>query len=278
VARLACPDAATLKKGTLMRPPLHLPAAAVPITVAVTVTLALTLVSGCAAGPESVPIRITPSRVASDTRTATPTSAPASTAPALPRQLPNLGPAMLAQVPADSSQVLEAIGAGPNSPNATVVLYQRTAAGWQAGSSWPAHDALDGWTADKHQGDLRTPIGVFTLTDAGGLLANPGTKLPYYQSSEFTISGRGFEGEPLAGAFDYVIAINYNRKTGVSPLDDTYPLGYEKGTGVWLHVDHGGPTHGCVSIPRADIITLLRTLDPAQHPVIVMGDAASLAH
>ena len=258
-----------------MRPPPHLTAAAVPIAIAV--ALALTLVSGCTSGPETVPIRITPSRVASDTGNATPAPATASIAPALPQQLPNLGPTMLAQVPADSSQVLEAIGAGPNSPNATVVLYQRTAAGWQAGSSWPAHDALDGWTADKRQGDLRTPIGVFTLTDAGGLLANPGTKLPYDQSSEFTISGRGFEGEPLAGAFDYVIAINYNRKTGVSPLDDTYPLGYEKGTGVWLHVDHGGPTHGCVSIPRADIITLLRTLDPAQHPVIVMGDAASLA-
>ena len=258
-----------------MRPPLHLTAAAVPIAIAV--ALALTLVSGCTSGPETTPIRIAPSRVASDTGNAAPAPATASTAPALPQQLPNLGPTMLAQVPADSSQVLEAIGAGPNSPNVTVVLYQRTAAGWQAGSSWPAHDALDGWTADKRQGDLRTPIGVFTLTDAGGLLANPGTKLPYDQSSEFTISGRGFEGEPLAGAFDYVIAINYNRKTGVSPLDDTYPLGYEKGTGVWLHVDHGGPTHGCVSIPRADIITLLRTLDPARHPVIVMGDAASLA-
>jgi L,D-peptidoglycan transpeptidase YkuD (ErfK/YbiS/YcfS/YnhG family) len=258
-----------------MRLPLRLPTAVMPIAVAA--TLALALVSGCAAEPEAVPVQSTPARVANDTESAAPASATTSTAPALPQQLPNLGPAMAAQVPADSSQVLETIGAGPNSPNATVVLYQHTTAGWQAGSSWPAHDALDGWTSNKHQGDLRTPIGVFTLTDAGGLLANPGTKLPYYQSSEFTISGRGFEGEPLAGAFDYVIAINYNRKTGVSPLDDTYPLGYEKGTGVWLHVDHGGPTHGCVSIPRADIITLLRTLDPAKHPVIVMGDAAALA-
>jgi L,D-peptidoglycan transpeptidase YkuD (ErfK/YbiS/YcfS/YnhG family) len=184
---------------------------------------------------------------------------------------------MLAQIPADSTQVVEAVGTGLNSPNATVVFYQRTAAGWQAGANWPAHDALDGWSADKHQGDLRTPIGVFGLTDAGGLLANPGTKLPYDRSGEFTITGTGFEGEPLAGAFDYVIAINYNRKTGVSPLDDTYPLGYEKGTGVWLHVDHGGPTHGCVSIPRPDIISLLQQLDPSRHPVIVMGDAASLS-
>lgn len=44
-----------------------------------------------------------------------------------------------------------------------------------------------------------------------------------------------------------------------------------------MHVDHGGPTHGCVSVSAVHMIELLRTLDPADHPVIVMGDAASLA-
>lgn len=191
--------------------------------------------------------------------------------------LPNLGPATLAEIPADSTEVVEVVGAGPNSPDATLVLYQLTADGWQAGPQWPAHNALHGWTAHKQQGDLRSPVGVFGLTDAGGRDADPGSKLPYYRSADFAIGGRGFEGEPLAGSFDYVIAINYNRKSGVSPLDDTYPLGWERGTGVWIHVDHGGPTHGCVSIPRPDIITLLGELDPSQHPVIVMGDAAALA-
>ena len=253
-----------------MRLPHH---SVVPVTAALAFALASAAVSGCAvataqAGPTAA------ASIAPATATA---SATASPTPTLPQELPNLGPTMSAQIPADSTQVVEALGAGPNSPNATVVFYQRTPAGWQAGPTWPAHDALDGWTANKHQGDLRTPIGVFTLTDAGGLMANPGTKLPYYQSTGFTISGTGFEGEPLAGAFDYVIAINYNRRTGVSPLDETYPLGYDKGTGVWLHVDHGGPTHGCVSIPRADIISLLQQLDPSRHPVIVMGDTASLA-
>ncbi|WP_245594269.1 L,D-transpeptidase family protein [Actinospica robiniae] len=192
--------------------------------------------------------------------------------------LPNLGPATLAKIPANSREVVEVVGDGPNSPDSTLVLYQLTADGWQAGPQWAAHNALHGWTAHKQQGDLRSPIGVFGLTDAGGRDADPGSKLPYYRSANFVIGGRGFEGEPLAGSFDYVIAINYNRKAGASPLDDTYPLGWEKGTGVWIHVDHGGPTHGCVSIPRADIITLLGLLDPAQHPVVVMGDAADLAH
>jgi hypothetical protein len=118
---------------------------------------------------------------------------------------------------------------------------------------------------------------VFTLTDAGGRLPDPGTRLTYDQSSGFVIGGTGFEGEPLAGSFDYVVAINYNRRTGVSPLDWAKPEGTAKGGGIWIHVDHGGPTHGCVSVSEAHMKTLLRTLTPSLHPVVVMGDATSLA-
>ncbi|KOG91090.1 lipoprotein, partial [Streptomyces varsoviensis] len=80
----------------------------------------------------------------------------------------------------------------------------------------------------------------------------------------------------LAGSFDYVVAINYNRKAGTSPLDWTRPMGADRGGGIWLHVDHGGPTHGCVSVAQDRMAELLRTLDPARKPVVVMGDAASL--
>jgi L,D-peptidoglycan transpeptidase YkuD (ErfK/YbiS/YcfS/YnhG family) len=183
---------------------------------------------------------------------------------------------MAALVPEETRQVVEVVGADKNSPSAHVVIYERSAAGWRTGQEWAAHNAADGWTDDHHAGDLHSPIGVFTLTDAGGLLPDPGAGLPYHHSSGFGIGGTGFEGEPLAGSFDYVVAINYNRKTGVSPLDWTRPLGASKGGGIWFHVDHGGPTHGCVSLSAPHMKTLLRTLDPATHPVVVMGDAASL--
>jgi L,D-peptidoglycan transpeptidase YkuD (ErfK/YbiS/YcfS/YnhG family) len=156
-------------------------------------------------------------------------------------------------------------------------LYQRTATGWQAGADWPAHNALKGWSDHHMGGDLRSPIGVFGLTDAGGLLADPGSRLPYHHSGGFVAPGTGFEGEPLAGSFDYVLAINYNRRPGTSPLDWTRPLGSDRGGGIWFHVDHGGPTHGCVSLAEQHMKELLHTLDPDRHPVVVMGDAASLA-
>lgn len=196
----------------------------------------------------------------------------------LPHELPGIGPRTLAKIPERSRQVLLVTGEGRDSSRSKAVLYERAANGdWRPGATWPAHNARRGWT-DKHmQGDLRSPIGVFGLTDAGGLHADPGSKLPYERSRSFTAVGTGFEGEPLAGSFDYVVAINYNRVAGTSPLDWTRPLGASRGGGIWVHVDHGGPTQGCVSIAERHMRDLLRTLDPARHPVIVMGDAKSLA-
>ena len=206
-----------------------------------------------------------------------PSASPEISGQTAPRQLPGLGPKTLSQVPSDARQAVVVTGKGTNSPMSTVVLYERTGAGWRAGESWPAHNALKGWTDHHRAGDLRSPVGVFTLTDAGGRLRDPGTRLPYGRGSGFTTTGTGFEGEPLAGSFDYVIAINYNRKPGMTPLDGTRPLGASRGGGIWFHVDHGGPTHGCVSIAEQHMIELLRALDPGRHPVVVTGDADSLA-
>ncbi|MFI0817080.1 L,D-transpeptidase family protein [Streptomyces sp. NPDC021098] len=213
-----------------------------------------------------------------------------------PGDLPGLGPRTRAEVPRDAEQVVVVTGSGRDASRSSVVLYERSAAGgksggagdregdgdgdtaWRAGPSWKAHNAARGWTDHHIQGDLRSPIGVFGLSDGGGKLPDPGTRLTYDHAVQgFTISGTGAEGEPLAGAFDYVVAINYNRKAGTSPRDWTRPLGENRGGGIWFHVDHDGPTQGCVSLSKAHMRKLLRTLDPARHPVVVMGPQDSLA-
>ncbi|MFF2349130.1 L,D-transpeptidase family protein, partial [Kitasatospora sp. NPDC058115] len=192
--------------------------------------------------------------------------------------IPGLGAAFTGRIPADTTQVVVATGEGKDTNRTGVTLWTRTADGrWLAGETWQGHNAFKGWTTDHNEGDLRSPIGVFSLTDAGGRKADPGSRLPYDKDANFVVSGTGFAGEQLAGSFDYVVAINYNRVPGNSPLDPRRPNGSTKGGGIWIHVDHGGPTHGCVSIPEEKMAQLIRTLDPAARPVIVMGDAASLA-
>ncbi|MFJ9414585.1 hypothetical protein ACIRPT_10520 [Streptomyces sp. NPDC101227] len=215
-----------------------------------------------AAGPDTAQNRPAPKSV--------PNAAPAA------RSIPGLSDAVRKQIPSGTRQVLVVTGEDGDSYESRVVLYTRAKGSddWQPGRTWAAHNAAHGWTDDHHYGDLRSPQGVYTLTDAGGRLPAPGgTKLPYDHNRSFVANGTGVEGEPLAGAFDYVIAINYNRVAGTSPLDQQRPDGAHKGGGVWLHVDHDGPTQGCVSLKPDVMRELLRTLDPAQHPVIVMGPA-----
>ncbi|MFE6281043.1 L,D-transpeptidase family protein [Streptomyces sp. NPDC057877] len=245
----------------------HLRRAGVPAA-----TLAL-LLTGCADHTPTAP-----AQVRAATSPATEVTQETTTEPSAdPNVLPGLGPKTLAQVPDATRQALVVTGEDKDSARSTVVLYERTADGWQAGTTWPAHNALKGWTDHHVLGDLRSPIGVYTLSDAGGRLPDPGSRLPYHRSDGFSLSGTGFEGEPLAGSFDYVVAIDYNREPGTSPQDWTRPLGAQRGGGIWLHVDHDGPTKGCVSLAKGHMRELLVTLDPDLHPVVVMGDADSLA-
>ncbi|WUH89974.1 L,D-transpeptidase family protein [Streptomyces sp. NBC_00433] len=223
------------------------------------------------AGAPAAPLGPRPGAAAAN---ANPTAAPDGSLAAIS----GLGPRTRAAIPAATRQVLVASGKAKNSSDTVVTLWTRTGAGrWHPGAAWPAHNALRGWTAGHRMGDLHSPIGVYTLSDAGGFDADPGSKLPYHHSAEFRAGGVGFDGEPLDEAFDYVIAIDYNRLPGTSPLDGTQPLGANRGGGIWVHVDHGGPTHGCVSISAAHMVDLLHTLLPADHPVIVMGDQGTLA-
>lgn len=200
--------------------------------------------------------------------------------PAPQRDIPALGPRTMDAIPAGSRQVFVVSGESADSNRSTAALWSRDnpTIGWHPVTEpWSARNALNGWTEEHWVGDLRSPVGVYTLTAAGGRLAPPATRLPYERNDAFTVSGEGFEGEPLDGSFDYVIAIDYNRTAGASPLDQERPLGEERGGGIWIHVDHGGPTQGCVSLPEGQVKELMSLLDPAQQPVIVMGDAASLA-
>ncbi|MFD3657820.1 L,D-transpeptidase family protein [Streptomyces sp. NPDC058620] len=249
-------------------------------------TLLLLALTGCstetapptgargAAGSQSMP-------AAGRAQASRPAEIPAAGRAATPRpaEIPALGPRTRAAIPATARQAVVVTGEARDSNQSTAVLYVRDAPaeGWRAAAGpWPAHNGLKGWTDLHVAGDLKSPVGVYTLSDAGGRLPDPGALLPYDEHPRFAMSGEGFYGESLEGSFDYVVAIDYNRTPGVTPLDRERPLGEDRGGGIWLHVDHGGPTQGCVSLPEDRMRDLLLALDPAKKPVIVMGDAMTL--
>ncbi|MEU9110065.1 L,D-transpeptidase family protein [Streptomyces xanthophaeus] len=214
-------------------------------------------------------------QASSDARPKTVEDRAARKAPRDPMQgLTGISEGTRARIPAESLQLVLVTGKAVDSSESTATLYTRPAAGadWVRVASWPARNGAKGWSTERTYGDLTSPQGVFALTDAGGLLSPPpGTRLPYDESSSFVATGRGVNGESLEGSFDYVVAIDFNRRPGRSPLDPAKPEGEEKGGNIWLHVDHDGPSQGCVGLPKAAMQKVLETLDPAAKPVIVMG-------
>ncbi|MCT2591457.1 L,D-transpeptidase family protein [Streptomyces sp. N2-109] len=200
------------------------------------------------------------------------------------KRIPGVGDRLQEKIPDRSRQVVAVYGKGEDSGEAKIELYTRKdpekvsggdASGrWSRDKQWSGHNGKRGWTTDHREGDKRSPVGVFTLTDAGGVLPDPGARLPYTHSSAFTPPS--YWPEKTRHDFDLVIAIDYNRVEGTSPLDPTRPEGRTKGGSIWLHMDHGSGTSGCVSLSRSGMEYLLRTLDPAAHPVVVMGDRATL--
>ena len=195
-----------------------------------------------------------------------------ASASASAQTVPAWASALLSQeVPAKSGQAMIVRAPSMSSTTNTVTLWTRTAAGWQqTDTAMPGHNGEHGWSAHRTNGDLKTPTGVYSLTAAGGRLPNPGTSEPYeHNASYFRTNGR-FLGHSTVGVFDYVVAIDFNRVPG-SPVSSTAePKGEGPGGGIWLHVDNGAATLACVTVSKQDMVTILRWLDPSQHPVIVL--------
>ncbi|MFE1801060.1 hypothetical protein ACFW9L_33545 [Streptomyces sp. NPDC059517] len=190
------------------------------------------------------------------------------------KRIPDVGDTLQKQIPANSRQVVAVYGQGKDSAKSTIVLYTKSGSTWDKTRSWEGHNGKKGWTTDHNEGDKRSPVGVFTLSDSGGVLDDPGAKLPYTQSSGF--QAPHYWAKSHWNDFDYVIAIDYNRVKGTSPNDPTRPQGQSKGGSIWLHMDHGSGTSACVSLSKSGMQYLLRTLDPDRNPVVVMGDKADL--
>ncbi|MGW3493164.1 hypothetical protein [Streptomyces sp. NPDC001020] len=191
-----------------------------------------------------------------------------------PSRVPGIGDWLHGQIPADSRQVVAVYGDDEDSPDSTIVLYAKRGTIWSEAGRWRGHNGRKGWTTDHHEDDLRSPVGVFTLSDAGGVLEDPGTRLPYDQSEAYEVPEAW--GEAHRRDFYYVIAVDYNRVRGTPPVDPTRPEGQTKGGSIWMHLDHGDGTLACISLPEAGIRHLLRTLDPERDPVVVMGDREAL--
>ena len=80
----------------------------------------------------------------------------------------------------DATQVVSVAGDGGSSEK--VDVFQRTATGWQpVRVGIPAFVGSSGMAPETHDGQAKTPMGIFTLDFAFGTAPNPGGGLQYVQ-------------------------------------------------------------------------------------------------
>jgi L,D-peptidoglycan transpeptidase YkuD (ErfK/YbiS/YcfS/YnhG family) len=176
---------------------------------------------------------------------------------------------------------------------ATVTAWARVANRWHVVMSTTSGRIGSGGITKgttRRQNTNTTPSGTYSLTQAFGILSNPGTTLPYHvvtnddwwvednnspyyntmrsdsmggfdtSAPESSVNGSEHLGNH-ANLYRYVIVVNFNM----------HPSTPYRGAGIFLHVSNGHPTAGCIAVPLTTIVALLRWLNPAALPRIAIG-------
>ncbi len=136
------------------------------------------------------------------------------------------------------------------------------------------------WYQKKREGDQKTPTGLYSLDQGFGILGNPGTKMPYVKvNSQHYWCGDSYSGyynqlirrdetghectgEHLIdyrGVYDYAVSIGYNKKGKAN-----------RGSAIFLHCSRNRATAGCVAISKKYMKRVLKKLDPAANPRILI--------
>jgi L,D-peptidoglycan transpeptidase YkuD (ErfK/YbiS/YcfS/YnhG family) len=248
--------------------------------------LLVLLVSGCGAREASVP-----TSASAPADTGAPASAPVPTATPVAVSAPagsvRTGlPAGVPAPPAGTDQLVTVLVPTAASTTGVLRAWQRGPGGAWNATLGPVRVRVGAQgIGQAREGLSRTPRGTYSLAQAFGRQPNPGTKLPYrtvgnndwwvsdpksaaYNTYRKCAPGscpfNESAGENLGGAgaaYDYAAVIGYN----------TAPVRPGAGSAFFMHVDTGKPTAGCVAVPRASEVALLRWLDPARHPQITIG-------
>ncbi len=135
----------------------------------------------------------------------------------------------------------------------------------------------------QSEGDVKTPLGTWTIGEAYGIAPDPGSLLPYTQITDdlywcatgsygtrYNTLLRGSD-DPTADysedehLMDYPIRYKYLLDLGYNAAGAPYA-----GNAIFLHcwLDPETPTGGCVAVSEADMITILRTVTPGTSATI----------
>jgi L,D-peptidoglycan transpeptidase YkuD (ErfK/YbiS/YcfS/YnhG family) len=177
--------------------------------------------------------------------------------------------------------------------SASLRLWARKNGCWTlVAGPWTARVGRNGLAGRRREGDGTTPAGVFTLGPVMyGNAPDPGVRYRYRRLR----CGDWWDEDPTSPTYNTFQHVRCGTRP---PFRTTTPgLWQEKrayrhfavieynmrpivpgrGSGIFLHVQTGSSTNGCVSLPAERLTAVLRWLRPGATPLIAIGTRASLA-
>ena len=175
----------------------------------------------------------------------------------------------------DATQVISVVGAGGSS--AKIDVFQRDAAGWQPlRGGIPAHVGANGFAAETHDGNMKTPLGIYSLDFAFGTAPNPGGGLQYVQVGP----DHWWDGDMKSPTYNTMQVCKKAQcpfdtapDSGTENLDipqykHAVVMGVNKnkapggGAAFFFHTTDGKPTEGCVAVDDAQLVSIMKWLRP----------------
>lgn len=197
----------------------------------------------------------------------------------------NQSPEFLRSLPAVTEQALVVEPTGESISQAWVTVWEKYDGVWQ-----PVLDPVaavigkNGFApaGEKHEGDGRTPSGVFALGQAFGYDQTIPTRLAYRQATadDFWVDdpesaqyNQWVSGPPQAKSYEKMRRDDELYRYGAVIEYNTSPIVPGKGSAIFLHVWRGpqSATAGCVAVASADILDILKWLNQTKHPRILLN-------
>jgi L,D-peptidoglycan transpeptidase YkuD (ErfK/YbiS/YcfS/YnhG family) len=168
-------------------------------------------------------------------------------------------------------QVVHVAAATRSTTYAVVTL---TSCGTRVGGPWRARVGRSGLSSSHREGDGTTPLGIYRIGPiVYGLDADPGVRFRYHRLTcgdwwdedaasptynEFRHFACGASPPFRGGSEALWRATVAYRLFAVIQFNTARVPG--RGSAMFLHVDTGRATNGCVSLPRAQLVRVLRWL------------------
>jgi len=189
-------------------------------------------------------------------------------------------------------QLVTVVARRRSATRGTLRTWRHSRGCWLAVSGpWAAWLGRRGVSTHKREGDRTTPAGAFGLGRVMyGLAPNPGVRYAYHRivcgdwwvedraspwynrfrhvrcgsAPPFRVTSEDLSRSPTA--YRHFAFVRYNAD----------PVVAGRGSGIFLHASTGRATLGCISLPLAQLVAVLRWLRPASEPLIVIGAAGEI--